>query len=84
MVDRVRGDQANLLCDSPSDSKVIKRSHWLLLRNRASLSGEQSIKLDEFLDAKAPLATVYPLNTNLKSCGMPPVNWRLVSAGTSD
>ncbi len=66
VIDRVRVDQANLLRASPADRKVIKRSRWLLLRNRGNLSSEQSIKLDELLSANAPLATVYLLKTNLK------------------
>ncbi len=66
VIDRVRVDQANRLRKSPADRKVIKRSRWLLLRNRANLSGEQSIKLDELLAANAPLTTVYLLKANLK------------------
>lgn len=66
VIDRVRVDQANRLRQSPADRKVIKRSRWLLLRNRANLSGEQRIKLDELLAANAPLTTVYLLKANLK------------------
>ena len=38
VVDRVRVDQANALRDQPAARKVIKRSRWLLLRNRNSLA----------------------------------------------
>ncbi len=66
VIDRVRVDQANLLRESPADRKVIKRSRWLLLRNRDNLSAEQSIRLNELLAANAPLTTVYLLKANLK------------------
>lgn len=66
VIDRVRVDQANLLRASPADRKIIKRSRWLLLRNRDNLSEEQGVKLDELLAANAPLTTVYLLKANLK------------------
>lgn len=66
VIDRVRVDQANLLRESPADRKVIKRSRWLLLRNRDNLSPEQSIRLDELLAANAPLTTTYLLKATLK------------------
>ena len=66
VVDRVRVDQANSLRQQPAARKVIKRSRWLLLRNRDNLQGEQAVKLDELLAANAPLATVYLLKTEIK------------------
>jgi transposase len=66
VIDRVRVDQANRLRQDPHGRRVIKRSRWLLLRNRDNLDKEQSIKLDELLDANTPLATVYLLKTQLK------------------
>jgi len=47
-------------------SRVIKRSRWLLLRNRDNLSDEHAIKLDELLTAGAPLGTAYLLKTQLR------------------
>ncbi len=72
VVDRVRVDQANELKKQPAARQVIKRSRWLLLRNRDNLSAEQSVKLDELLAANAPLALVYLLKTALKEIWFAP------------
>ena len=72
VVDRVRVDQANALKAQPAARQVIKRSRWLLLRNRDNLSTEQSVKLDELLSANAPLALVYLLKTALKEIWFAP------------
>lgn len=66
VIDRVRVDQANALKADPTARRVIKRSRWLLLRNRANLSEEQALKLDDLLAANAPLTTVYLLKAQLK------------------
>jgi len=66
VVDRVRVDQANALKADPAARRVIKRSRWLLLRNRDNLTEPQAIKLDELLAANAPLTTVYLLKAQLK------------------
>ena len=65
VVDRVRVDQANTLRAEPKARQVIKRSRWLLLRNRANLKAEQAVKLEELLAANQPLSTVYLLKTEL-------------------
>jgi len=72
VVDRVRVDQANALREQPAARQVIKRSRWLLLRNRDNLSTEQAIKLDDLLAANAPLALVYLLKTALKEIWFAP------------
>ena len=72
VVDRVRVDQANALRDQPAARKVVKRSRWLLLRNRDNLKDDQSIRLDELLAANAPLASVYLLKTELKEVWFAP------------
>lgn len=72
VVDRVRVDQANALRKQPDARRVIKRSRWLLLRNRDNLADEQAVKLDELLAANAPLATVYLLKTELKELWFAP------------
>jgi transposase len=72
VVDRVRVDQANTLREQPAARQVIKRSRWLLLRNRGNLSESQAVKLDELLRANAPLATVYLLKTALKEIWFAP------------
>ena len=40
VVDRIRVDQANRLRQQPAARRVIKRSRWLLLRNRDNLQEE--------------------------------------------
>jgi transposase len=72
VIDRVRVDQANSLSDDPKARQVIKRSRWLLLRNRDNLTGDQPIKLDELLAANEPLAITYLLKTELKEIWFAP------------
>ena len=72
VVDRVRIDQANALRSQSADRQVVKRSRWLLLRNRDNLSAEQTVKLDDLLAANAPLALVYLLKTALKEIWFAP------------
>lgn len=72
VVDRVRVDQANVLREQPSARRVIKRSRWLLLRNRDNLKHEHAIRLEELLAANAPLALVYLLKTELKELWFAP------------
>lgn len=72
VIDRVRVDQANVLRDQPAARQVIKRSRWLLLRNRNNLDAAQGVRLDELLAANAPLATVYLLKTALKEVWFAP------------
>lgn len=59
-------DQASALRQNQAARRVVKRSRWLLLRNRDNLSDEHTVKLDELLAANAPLSTVYVLKTQLK------------------
>lgn len=58
--------QVNALRQDQAARRVVKRSRWLLLRNRDNLSDEHTVKLDELLAANAPLSTVYVLKTQLK------------------
>lgn len=66
VVDRVRVDQANQLRHDKPGRKVIKRSRWLLLRNRDNLKQEQIVQLEELLAANQSLMTVYVLKDQLK------------------
>jgi len=66
VIDRVRVDQANQLREDRLGRRVIKRSRWLLLRNRQNLTDEQAVHLDELLAVNQPLTTVYLLKTQLK------------------
>lgn len=72
VVDRVRVDQANALREQPAERRVIKRSRWLLLRNKDNLKAEQAVKLGELLAANTALATVYLLKTELKEIWFAP------------
>lgn len=66
VIDRVRVDQANRLRHDKPARKVVKRSRWLLLRNRANLKREQALELEELLQANQPLMIVYLLKDQLK------------------
>lgn len=66
VIDRVRVDQANQLQHDRPARKVLKSSRWLLLRNRQNLRPEQSIHLDELLEANQSLLCVYLLRDELK------------------
>ncbi|WP_241283756.1 ISL3 family transposase [Pseudomonas aeruginosa] len=66
VVDRIRVDQANRLKADPAGRRAIKRSRWLLLRNRHNLDEPQALKLDELLAANTPLMTAYVFKTQLK------------------
>lgn len=66
VIDRVRVDQANQLRHDRPARQVVKRSRWLLLRNRGNLKAEQAVRLDELLQANQPLMTVYLLKDQLK------------------
>lgn len=66
VVDRIRVDQANQLKADPVGRRAIKRSRWLLLRNRQNLNDQQAVKLDDLLAANKPLMTVYVLKAQLK------------------
>lgn len=66
VVDRVRVDQANALRADKPARKAVKRSRWLLLKNRSNLSEKQETRLGELIEANAPLATAYVLKEQLK------------------
>lgn len=66
VIDRVRVDQANALRQDPASRKWIKRSRWVLLKNRNNMTSDQENYLDELLAANKPLMTVYLLKEQLK------------------
>ena len=66
VIDRVRVDQANQLREHKNSRRIIKRSRWLLLRNKENLEPAQSLKLEELLAANQPLMTTYVLKEQLK------------------
>ncbi|WP_439861292.1 ISL3 family transposase [Pseudomonas sp. MBLB4136] len=75
VIDRIRVDQANLLRHDKPARQVVKRSRWLLLRNRANLKSEQAVQLQELLQANQSLATVYLLKDALKDIWYAPGVW---------
>jgi transposase len=66
VIDRVRVDEANRLRGERKARHVVKSSRWLLLRSRTRLNAEQTIRLDELLQANQALFTVYVLRDQLK------------------
>jgi transposase len=66
VVDRVRVDQANRLREDRPARRAVKRSRWLLLRNRDHLSTDQAGQLDELLHLNQPLMVVYLMKEQLK------------------
>lgn len=75
VMDRIRVDQANALKADKPARLVIKKSRWLLLRNKENLKQEQAIRLQEILDANQSLATVYVLKDALKEVWYAPSVW---------
>lgn len=80
VISRVRVDAANQLRHDKPARRVVKQSHWLLLRNPAGLKPGERIRLDEVLKANQPLLTVYLMAEQLKglwkaSC---PWQWRRI------
>jgi len=76
VISRVRVDAANRLRQDKPARRVVKQSHWLLLRNRANLSGSERVRLDEVLQANQPLLTVYVMAEQLKSLWRSDCPWR--------
>lgn len=66
VIDRVRVDQANALREDKPARRAVKRSRWLLLKNRSNLTDKQEANLSELMEANQPLATVYVLKEQLK------------------
>lgn len=72
---RVRVDVANTLRHDKPGRRVVKRAHWLLLRNRDSLASGERVRLGEVLDANRPLMTCYVMNEQLKALWSAPDPW---------
>lgn len=78
VISRVRVDAANRLRHDKPARRVVKRSHWLLLRNPAGLGSQERIRLQEVLAANQPLMVVYLMAEQLKSLwnARDPWQWR--------
>ncbi len=66
VIDRVRVDCANELKGDKKARQRVKRSRWVLLKNRTNMSDKQQSYLDELLDANRSLMVVYLLKEQLK------------------
>ncbi|WP_204165116.1 transposase [Shewanella algidipiscicola] len=66
IMDRVRVDQANQLKDDRSAHRWVKRSRWVLLKNREKLNTKQQSYLDEILAINRDLMVTYLLGAQLK------------------
>ena len=75
VIDRVRVDEANRLRDQWRLRQVVKRSRWLLLRNRENVPAAQLPRLDELLSANSSLMTVYVLKASLKELWQTQGGW---------
>ncbi|CAN7345651.1 ISL3 family transposase [Massilia sp. LjRoot122] len=80
VIDRVRVDEANRLRDDRPQRKVVKRSRWLLLRNRENVPPSQQANLDELLAANQALMTVYVMKTALKELWQTSGGWQWLLA----
>lgn len=67
VISRVRVDAANQLRHDQPARRVIKRAHWLLLRNPAHLAEHEAIRLSDVLAANQSLMTAYVMKEQLKA-----------------
>ncbi len=75
VVSRVRVDAANRLRHDKPARKVVKRAHWLLLRNPETLKKTEQVRLDEVLAANQSLLAVYVMKEQLKALWSAPTAW---------
>ena len=75
VIGRVRVDAANQLRHDKRARQVVKRAHWLLLRNPRHLKEAEHIRLDEVLAANQPLMTAYVMKEQLKALWNAPTAW---------
>ncbi|CAM3969092.1 ISL3 family transposase [Vibrio neonatus] len=66
VMDRVRVDQANQLKADKKARRWIKRSRWVLLKNRENLNAKQQSYLDEILSINRDLMITHLLGALLK------------------
>lgn len=82
VISRVRVDAANRLRHDKPARRVVKRSHWLLLRNPVNLKDAEQVRLAEVLEANQPLMVVYVMREQLKALWNAPTAWAWRSAWT--
>jgi transposase len=76
VISRVRVDAANRLRQDKPARRVVKQSHWLLLRNPVNLKAHEQVRLQEVLAANQPLLTVYVMAEQLKSLWRATCPWK--------
>lgn len=76
VIDRVRVDEANRLKQDRPMRRVVKRSRWLLLRNRENVPPAQRTTLDELLAANRALMKAYLMKATLKELWQPTSAWQ--------
>ncbi len=81
VISRVRVDAANQLRHDKPARRVVKQSHWLLLRNPAGLGAQERVRLDEVLKANQPLLVVYLMAEQLKGLWTRPARGSGVGSG---
>ena len=75
VIGRVRVDAANRLRHDKPARKVVKRAHWILLRNPEQLKEAEQVRLDEVLAANQSLMAVYVMKEQLKALWTVPTAW---------
>lgn len=75
VISRVRVDAANQLRHDQPARRVVKRAHWLLLRNPAHLAEHEAIRLSDVLAANQSLMTAYVMKEQLKALWNAPTAW---------
>nr|WP_269450938.1 ISL3 family transposase [Stenotrophomonas sp. MMGLT7] len=75
VISRVRVDAANQLRHDKPARRVVKRAHWLLLRNPANLKDADQVRLAEVLEANQCLMTVHVMKEQLKALWNAPTAW---------
>lgn len=80
VINRVRVDAANQLRHDKPARRVVKRSHWLLLRNPTNLKDAEQVRLAEVLEANQSLMAVYVMKEQLKALWNAPTAWAWRSA----
>ncbi|MYN38932.1 ISL3 family transposase [Duganella sp. FT109W] len=76
VIDRVRVDEANRLRHDRPQRQVVKRSRWLLLRNKENVPADKLPKLEELLAANQALMTTYVMKDSLKELWRPTEPWQ--------
>ena len=78
VISRVRVDAANAPRHDQPARRVVKRSHWLLLRNPANLKAHEQVRLSDVLQANQSLMAVYVMKEQLKALWNAPTaqSWR--------